>query len=187
MFQNLLKRLKSDSGDSLVSAVIVFPLVIMLIITGIDYSIFMSNRAQIQGSVRDAARTVAIMGGNGNQTKSTPIEYAYGTTRSQACAGIAAKDAITTIECSLFTTLKSQNGLVNVTFTDTKNNQPKSITCGGEVSTFVGQRVTCKVAWVYNGIPGSIISLMKSNNQNYAEGSAESEVKFSTSDLVTRR
>ena len=182
MLKKFFKHFNSDRGDSLVSAIIVFPLVIMFIITGVDYSIYMANRGQIQGIARDAARTVAIMGGDGNATKTTPIEKAYGQTRSNACSGLTTADKAyssnsSAIECNVIQTLKQSSGLVNVTIT--------GVTCSPEVATFIGERVSCSVTWKYNGIPGSGLGFINSNNDNVTSGTSESEVKFTTNDLVS--
>lgn len=184
MLKKFFKRFNSDRGDSLVSAIIVFPLVIMFIITGVDYSIYMANRGQIQGVARDAARTVAIMGGDGNATQATPIEKAYGQTRSNACSGLttttdkAYSSNSSAIECNVIQNLKQSSGLVNVTIT--------GVNCSPEVATSVGSRVSCSVIWKYNGIPGSGLGFINSNNDNVTSGTSESEVKFITNDLVSR-
>ena len=49
-----------DRGDSeLVSLVLLIPLIVGILFTMIDMSVYFSNRAQIQSAARDAARTVA--------------------------------------------------------------------------------------------------------------------------------
>ena len=67
--KRFFKSFKSDRGDSLVSFIIVVPVLLMILITSVDYGIFMLNRGQIQAVARDAARTVAIYGGNGDASK----------------------------------------------------------------------------------------------------------------------
>ena len=185
MFRKFFKRFSSDSGDSLVSAVIVFPVVIMFIVTSIDYSIYMSNRGQVQGIARDAARTVAIMGGNGNAAKATPIEKAYGQSRANACSGFTVGKAApgyrttsTAIECNVVRALLNQQGLVNAEITN--------VVCTPAAATFIGADVKCTISWKYNGIPASALGFINSNNVNATAGTSQSEVKFANSDLVAR-
>ena len=69
-------RCGSDKGDSeLVSLLILLPLLLAMLISIIDSSMYFANRSQVQAAARDGARQVAIMGGAGN----TPIEKAYGS------------------------------------------------------------------------------------------------------------
>ena len=82
-----------DRGDSeLVSLVLLIPLIVGILFTMIDMSVYFSNRAQIQSAARDAARTVAIMGGNGTSLSGTPIEVKYGSRRQKACEGLATNE-----------------------------------------------------------------------------------------------
>lgn len=183
--KKFLNRFRSDRADSIVSTIIVFPLMMMFIVTGVDYSVYMSDRGQVQGIARDAARTVAIMGGNGTNTKATPIQKAYGETRSSACAGIntnsgsagkAYKSTSTATECGAIKSINSQAGLVNM--------EVNELICTPSVTKFIGQRVSCTVTWKYKGIPGSVFSFIGSGKENNTRGTSESEVQFTTDDLV---
>ena len=185
MFKKLYKRLKSDRGDSLVSAVFVIPIMFMLIVTAVDFSLYLTNRSQIQSVARDGARTVAIMGGDGTATMGTPIEAKYGQSRATACTGLSggiASNAFTNnstpIECNIIRGLNESNGIVNATV--------KSVNCTPNVTTFIGQRVTCEVQWEYGGIAGSFFSIVRKDNMSVTAGSAESEVKLDQSSLVKR-
>lgn len=196
MIKKLFKVSKSDSGDSLVSAVFVIPVILLMIVTGLDFSLYMANRAQIQGIARDGARTVAIMGGDGTATTGTPLEKKYGKTREEACGAIkagspaaAALNAKSTpIECNVMDALNNANGMVNV--------QINSVTCSPEKANAIGTRVTCEVKWKYGGIPGSGLTMirngaiMNSNpslaGQSVTAGSAESEVNLSDINLEPR-
>ena len=145
--KKFLSRLKSDKADSIVSAVIVFPMMVMLIITGIDYSVYMSDRGQVQGIARDAARTVAIMGGNGSSGEATPLQKAYGQTRAQACGavdpdGIANKALTsnsTAVECNIINPLNSQAGLTHAAIT--------KVACTPSNAEEIGTRVSFTMIW----------------------------------------
>lgn len=201
MFNKILKRLKSNRADSIVSAVFFFPLFIIILISGIDYSVYMSDRGQIQGVARDAARTVAIMGGNGTDTMQTPLEAKYGTSKSTACKDvITPKQAKTPIECNVVNSLQNNQGLVSTEITN--------VTCTPSNTTAIGQRVSCEIQWNYGGIPGSALTIFRSAStakganqwdQNaYAQtsdnkpatqkvaGSSEAEVIIPSGDMVSR-
>lgn len=185
MLKRLLLRLRSDHGDSMVSAIIVLPLLVAMLLTIIDSSIYLANRGQVQAIARDGARTVAIMGGNGNASMGTALEAKYGQSRAAACSGLtggrasaALRDTSTPIECNIIRALNSATGLVNTNI--------DAVTCTPQVTTFIGQRVACEVKWTYNGIPGSAISFLQLGKQNTTAGSAESEVMLATGDLVAR-
>lgn len=191
MLKKLIKRVKSEKGEALVSTIIIFPLMVIMLVTAIDFSIYMANRGQIQGVARDGARTVAIMGGNGTATQGTPIESKYGNSKTNSCAGIeskALKSSTTAIECNIIKGLESHNGLVNVEFQNVK--------CSPQKANFIGQRVTCEISWKYGGIPGSSLTLMRNaasfneepalRGVNTTAGSSESEVNLNGIGLVNR-
>lgn len=193
MLKKFKKRFRNERGDALVSTIIIFPLMIIMLVTAIDFSIYMANRGQVQGVARDGARTVAIMGGNGNATQATPIEEKYGSSRKNACEEIkseAFKSSTTTaIECNIIKGLESHKGLVNVEIVGVKCNPPKAES--------IGDRVTCEVSWKYGGIPGSGLTLMRNGASfneepalkgiNTTTGSSESEVNLSDISLVDRK
>lgn len=160
----LFKRLRRDKGDStLVSTVIVIPLIVAILITIIDTSMFFSNRSFLINATRDAVRTVAIFGGNGTPTAETPLESAYGS-NTNPCAGDLRSNPMidttydpatssTAVECQLMSNLASSAGLVNVKIKDVK--------CGPSKSSFIGQQAFCTVAWTYDGVPGSGLTLLR--------------------------
>ena len=75
--RKFLKGLKSDRGESLVSVLIVMPLLVVMLVTMVDFSVYILNQGQVRAAARDAARTVAIYGGNGTSSgQITPIAKA---------------------------------------------------------------------------------------------------------------
>lgn len=161
----MFAKMRQDRGDStLVSTIIIIPLVIAILITIVDTSMFFSNRAFLVNATRDAARTVAIFGGDGTPAAETPLERAYGSA-TDPCAGnirqyarvdtaydpfVASSD----IECQLMMNLVGTAGLVNVRVID--------VQCGPNITTFIGQQVFCEVAWNYDGVPGSGLTFLRS-------------------------
>lgn len=158
LLRTLLKNARSDSGDSLVTALIVFPLVVSLLVTGIDFGVFLNNKSYITNAAREGARTVAILGGNG----SNDISDKYGKPASLAtCAGMS------NVECDLYLTLDSAP-LVQATL---ENGDPKTdIKCTPNKTSYVGEQVSCTVKWRYKGLPMSSLSLVSlGDEKNGAE------------------
>jgi len=192
MIKKLQDRIGSDRADSLVSAVFILPMLFFMLVTTIDFGIYMSNRGQIQAVARDGARTVAIMGGDGTSTRSTNLEFAYGQSKEEACSGINTEfykgniSSLSTTECNVVSALTSQSGLVNVTIAN--------VNCGPSVAGSIGERTYCEVNWDNGGIPGSAMSFAKGSGdgkglggQHTTTGSAESEVQLTNSDTTNRR
>jgi Flp pilus assembly protein TadG len=204
----LFAKWRKDRGDStLVSTIIVIPLIVAILITIVDTSMFFSNRAYIVNATRDAARTIAIFGGDGTPTTETPLEHAYGSV-SDPCAGLKSNPMIavkadpytanTDVECQLMANLASSAGLVNTKIT--------GVECGPNVSTFIGQQAYCDVTWSYAGVPASGLTLLRaggntkfaSSEDNALESgkgldgeqktrvTTTTEVKLETGDLVKR-
>lgn len=194
MKQKILRILRSDKADSMVSAVFVIPVILVVIVTGLDFSLYMTDRAQIQGIARDGARTVAIMGGNGTSTYATPLEKSYGKTITEACGPIksttpaykALNSGSTAIECNIMDALNNSNGLVNV--------QVNSVKCTPSITKAIGDRVTCEIKWQYGGIPGSTLTMIRNGginkntiaNESVTAASSESEVNLKGVPMVER-
>lgn len=191
MMEKFFAKIKSDKADSLVSSVIILPMLFFMLITTVDFGVYMSNRATIQAVARDGARTVAIMGGDGTAARGTPLELAYGQSRSTACAsaqeGIASSaynSNSSAIDCNVMTAINQSSGFVNV--------EVSKVNCGPNESTFIGQRTYCEIEWKYGGIPGSAMSFTKGRDgeqilggKSVTTGSSETEVKFD-GNLVSR-
>lgn len=171
MFTKLKEKFASDRGDStLVSTILVIPLILGILITMIDVSVYFANRGQVLNMVRDGARQVAIFGGDGTATSATPLEKAYsGQSRATVCGGLSSnaviKDAVksttTATECSVLRNIGTTNGLISF--------HVDSIECGvanasgdftGSATTNIGQQVGCELTWSYDSIPGSGLSFM---------------------------
>lgn len=196
MFKNILKKLRSDRGDgSLVSLILVIPLLVGLLFTIVDLSAYFANRAYVQTVAHNGARTVAIMGGNGSAAYSTQLEYKYGQTKETTCdkvsrdkrAAEAKTIASTAIECNMMADLQDATGLINVSV--------QSVKCTPSMTSSIGQRVSCEIKWSYGGTPGSGMSMFPADlktgkhfgEANVTAGSSESEVDLTGTLLVPRR
>jgi Flp pilus assembly protein TadG len=183
MFTKLKEKFTSDRGDStLVSTILVIPLILGILITMIDVSVYFANRGQVLNMVRDGARQVAIFGGDGTATTATPLEKAYGQSRTTVCAGLSANPVIsaavkattTATECSVLRNVGTTQGLISLRVTD--------IQCGvansagaftGTQTTNIGQQVGCQLTWRYDSIPGSGLGFME-RAKTMGYGSAKS-------------
>ena len=167
MMKKFFKDLKSDRGESLVSILFVLPLLFVMLVTMIDLSVYMLDQGQVRAASRDAARTVAIYGGNGKgSSQITPIAKAYGTIES--CPGH------TSAECSLLRKLDADSALIHSEVSD--------VACTPSIATKIGQSVHCDVKWRYKGIPGSALPIMRAigglNGEVNTRGTSESEVRY---------
>ena len=193
MIEKMKKRVGSDRADSLVSAVFILPMLFFMLVTTVDFGIYLSNRGQIQAIARDGARTVAIMGGDGSASSSTSLEYAYGQNRSDVCKEVTDQYTGTnisnksTIECNVIQSLSNNANLVNVEITN--------VNCGPNRATAIGQKTFCEVSWKNNGIPGSAMSFTRGQDRagdglggtQVTRGSGESEVQLGAGDMTSRR
>lgn len=157
MFRIARLEKRRDSGESLVSFIFIMPLFFALLMTMIDTSVYFANRSMVQQVARDGARTVAILGGAGNETQATPLEEAYGTTLSEACSGdaliVVGTGTTTPVNCGVAQRLIDSKGFINVAV--------NYVSCGPDVAPTVGSSTYCEVGWNYGGIPGSGLSFIK--------------------------
>lgn len=202
MLKRFLKKVKSDRGSSsLISFILLVPLFLGLVITAVDVSFYFSNRGQVEAVARDAARTVAIFGGDGTATTATTIEKSYGSTKAKACAGSrtsfgdlkdapnkyifsqAARESMTAVECNVLAALANSTGLVSFS-TDT----PVLVNCGPDEAQTIGSRTYCEITYTYDGMPGAPMSFIQIRQDDGSTGgllsknvvtkSSESEVKL---------
>lgn len=199
MLRTLIKKARSDRGDSnLVSLIILIPLIIGILITIVDTSIYFSNRAQVLNEARDAARTVAIYGGDGTSVFSTPLEKAYGQPRSAVCNSELSSSPVTqdaykpndssAVECAAMQSINQSGGLVQTRLA--------AVNCGPSKSTYIGERAYCEIQWKYDGVPGSALTFLRSASDFDSEpglsgvqvvvGNAQSEVNLSGVNLQSR-
>ena len=201
----LKKKAKSDRGaSSLISFILLVPLFLGLVITAVDLSFYFSNRGQVEAVARDAARTVAIFGGNGTagigSGSMTTIEASYGTKTIDACSDsrpdianapnkyiftdVSNKQSTkTAVECNVLAALANNNGLVSFSTQD-----PVDVQCGPGVAASVGARTYCTIKYTYDGMPGAPMSFVQIRNDdgsvsgllgsNAVTKSSESEVQY---------
>lgn len=193
----LRAREDRDRGASeLITMIFTMLILVGIIWTMLEGSVYFNNRSIIEGLARDGARTVAINGGNGNALQATTIEKAYSVDHATACdanlmnnqtlatntmtkvAWAAQKSSITPTECTILRAFANSSGIVNANMT--------KVSCTPAVVTAIGAPVACTVAWNYHGLPGSPLSFFHTRNGNgtdtfslwntVSKGTSESEV-----------
>lgn len=190
MWNKLKKKIRGERGDStLVSTILVIPLIVGILITMIDVSVYFANRGQVLETVRDGARQVAIFGGDGSATQATPLQKAYGLSRASTCSGLASNAMVkeaysassSAVECGVLKNIANTNGLISIRVT--------GISCGaatsagaftGSKTSSIGQQVGCDLTWRYDSIPGSGLSFMTglSNKAQKTKVNTTSEVSL---------
>lgn len=169
-FKSLLSRRKgSDRGDSnTISFLFTMIFLVMLTITLIDVSVFMTNQNIMNNAATNGARLVSVYGGTGRDSSGTPISRRYGEGVS-GCTNTA-----NPVVCSVEKELKGTTSLGPV--------RVKSVTCGPQATKRLGEATFCEIQWTYAGIPGSAMSFIKPKSQvQTTRLTAESEVIYNGS------
>lgn len=205
MLRRILKKMRNDRGSaSLISFILLVPLFLGLVITAVDLTFYFTNRNQVQAIARDAARTIAIYGGNGSTTQTTSIQNKYGVTKTTACSAARLsgdlKDApnkylfsdtnktnYTGTECNVLAALANSTGLVSFSLDSKDTGVAKAITCGPIEASSIGSRTYCNIVYAYKGMPGAPLSFVQIRHDNGSTSgllsvnkvneSSESEVK----------
>lgn len=168
----LLGKLRSDKAENTITMMIAFPLLWAVIMTILDFGIFMQDRTMLVSDLREGARTVAIFGGT-DKSKNALIN-AYGTTCGLESGAVLGKGNATTdmVGCLVANQIKNNKGYAQITIS--------SIQCGianpadlnykdGEITGFnesadakvlIGQAVSCAAHYKYQGFPGSALGLL---------------------------
>lgn len=193
---------KDDGSSELFAAIFMLPIMLAVLISIVDFGAYFVNRQSINSLARDGARSVAIFGGNGNATQSTPIEKAYGLNRDEICNGNgdvntpvfernlndykfingAYTPDSTAIECNIMRGIIQTSGIhLEVT----------SVKCSPETTPNISTRTSCAIEWSYRGMPTSPLGLIRLSNRKFLGdsltiGTSESEVGFDSSVLTNR-
>lgn len=188
MFRGLRKRV-DDKGDSLVSLLLIIPLIFTMMLSALDVYFHQGNMATVQTLARDGARTISILGGDDNGNKnSSKLAKIHGVSKATACGALASmknttaasSNAYSSTECELATRVAmiDGRGMTNLKVTD--------VTCGPSLTTApAGQGMTyCSITWESKPLPFSVRSIAQATDptHNYREaticGTAETEVEM---------
>lgn len=205
-----MKKIKRNEkgAANVVSLMLGIIILLSLMVSALDASMYFMTRSQIQAAARDGARSVAIFGGAGEagaNGKITELQKAYGNI--EACNDVphtATNGRI--VECEVYSQLTERGGMLS-------NGSISKVTCGPVVTEAMGTPTYCDIQWKYESLPGSPITIFTSQEVDSSKsdsplqlasqksgrkdtvfqgtkiitGTSQSEVKLETSDLVPRR
>lgn len=166
-----MKRFSLETNERASSEVVALLMSIILLISiciiSLDIGMFYNNRSTIQSVARDGARTVAILGGAGDEHTMTKLEKAYGTEAQ--------------ISASVKKSLENHPALMNVIV--------KNVECGPYRTAHVGDETYCKVTYEYYPLPGDPLNLVSQGlgGDKTVTGTAQSEVKTDPIDMTARK
>lgn len=170
----LLGKLRSDKAENTITMMIAFPLLWAVIMTILDFGVFMQDRTMLVSDLREGARTVAIFGGT---NRSNALINAYGTTCELESGiehdkGDAGTDMV---GCLVANQIKNNKGYAQITISDIqcgvanpahldyKDGEITGFNEEGKTSVKIGQAVSCAAHYQYQGFPGSALGLLGGN------------------------
>lgn len=151
--ETLRKKFKRENGDSeVISVLFIIPLVIFLLFAFIDISMYFQSRSTVQSMTRDAARSVAIYGGNDSRLNPN------------------SKSIATTLKDQLY-----KNG--ECTVSDCA--KPPQVKCSPTTTKKAGQITTCSVRYTYKSLnPLNPISAPITNKTYIVTATSRAETGF---------
>ena len=153
-------RFRSDRGDSLISMILVLPLMLTLIVSMLDFGFFLNNSSKVVNAARDGARTVAILGGD--QTTGNQLALKYGALDPYPdCT-----PGYSQIQCSLQNRLEVSRMV---------QSRIDSIQCGPGLTARVGEKTECVIEWEYVGLPMSSLGFIPGFGEVTTVGNASAE------------
>lgn len=132
---SFLKRKNERGSSELPVTLVILPFAIFLIFALIDVTFYMQTRSNLQSTLRDATRAVALYGGN---SLSSPLNP-YG------------KNVDTLFSEKIYT----PSGGCLLSFCGTEVPAPK-ITCTPALATTVGQTVSCSITYDYSSVANDV-------------------------------
>lgn len=132
ILNRLRARRRDENGNDVITSVFMLPLIIGLIVTMIDVSTYFQARSEVQNITKNAARTIALVGGNSakiplNNLGKTPSDIA----RSQLWDGSKCLPTA----CSAAPT----------------------VTCTPNIARSLNQTVTCTTVYRYQSAGGALV------------------------------
>ena len=154
-------RLRSERAENTITMMIAFPLIWAVLMTILDFGIFMQDRTLLVSDLRDGARTVAIYG---SSNRGSALSAAYGTSCDNADSLAESNDLV---GCLVKNQIKGNKGYSQIVISDIRCGvanpddpiHPDSATR----KVKIGQAVSCAAHYKYEGFPGSALGLMGGN------------------------
>lgn len=151
--EKLRKRFRGENGDSeIVTVLFIIPIVVLLLFAFIDMSMYFQTRSTVQTMTRDAARSVAIYGGDNSRLNPN------------------SKSISATLKDQLY-----KNGKCTVSSCST----PPKVKCSPTVTKSAGQITKCSVSYTYESLnPLNPISSPITNKTFVVNATSRSETGF---------
>lgn len=164
-FQNagskLRGRLRSERAENTITMMIAFPLIWAVLMTILDFGIFMQGRTLLVSDLRDGARTVAIYG---SSNRGSALSAAYGTSCDNADSLAEGNDLV---GCLVKNQIKGNKGYSQIVISDIRcgvaNPSDPTHPDSATRKVKIGQAVSCAAHYKYEGFPGSALGLMGGN------------------------
>lgn len=174
ILKKLCRKVCGEKASETIALIIILPLLWGLIMTIIDFGIFMQDRTMLVSDMREGARTVAIFGGSNKV--SNDLIRAYGTTcgmtpsttgggyRGDATNNSAYGNDL--VACLLKNQIMMNKGYSQIVISNIKcgvsnPGNPTNPTLDSKVK--IGQAVSCSAHYRYMGLPGSALGLFGGN------------------------
>lgn len=162
----LRRKLRSETAENTITMMIAFPLIWAVLMTILDFGVFMQDRTLLVSDLRDGARTVAIYG---SSNSSSALAAAYGTGCVDRTSGghAGASGDSDLVGCLVKNQIQGNRGYSQIVISNVKcgKSNPDDPTNPRSTSNKIkiGQAVSCAAHYRYEGFPGSALGLMGGN------------------------
>lgn len=175
MKQRIIDRFKDDTGDSLVSFIIVIAILAVMVFTIPDFAIFQKNQAAIQTIARDGATTVAVLGGNESSKLSKTVGVNDNCTELDTRLYKGSTVGKSATECEIIHRISAVEGkgIGNIVI--------YNVHCAPRTTTEVNETTFCEIEWESPALAGSLRAAYqamapKAKHSNLTCGTAAAEV-----------
>lgn len=169
--QHVANELTTDDAEStVISMVMLFPILLCMLITMIELPILFSDRNLLQTDLQQGARTAAILGSNGNQGAlaatyadknacSSTVHVKNGGTLPIMQVYSGGKRLVgeqSTVACETAIAIAQNQGFIAFDIYNVK--------CAPNLADRIGMPTTCEATYYYHGIPGGTMSMIGGYN-----------------------
>lgn len=176
-----------DAEASIITSLLLLPLIFFILITVIDVGMFYMNEATISKAARDGATTAATLGGVGSREYYAIAEQDYPQRMTQAdLAARSSEYGFTvdnTIEALVAQDLVDSGGTYMVNLDDVRCHVVNENSGDSSDVDELGNRPVCEVEWRYDGLPLSGWGMVQSRDDD-GDIIPRTTGGFSTSDLL---
>lgn len=158
----LRRKLRSETAENTITMMIAFPLIWAILMTILDFGIFMQDRTLLVSDLRDGARVVAIYGGS---NRNSQLATAYGTGCTDRATGSGSSDDL--VGCLVRNQIQGSRGYSQIVISNVNcgisNPDHPTEPDSSYNKVKIGQAVSCAAHYRYEGFPGSALGLMGGN------------------------